>query len=196
MSSHDKKPTAMTEAEIAASHVGPLQPLDRPIRLAEYDPEWPRFFERESGRLRAALGERVRLLEHVGSTSVPGLAAKPVIDMLLVVQDSSDEASYVPALEAAGYVLQIREPNWYEHRMFSGPDTDIHLHVFTQGCVEIDRMLLFRNWLRAHPQDRLLYERTKRELAKKKWKYGQNYADAKTDVVQEILKRASEGKDS
>ncbi len=110
--------------------------------------------------------------------------------MLLAVADSADELAYVPGLEAAGYVLQIREPDWYEHRMFKGPDTDVNLHVFTLGCPEIDRDLLFRNWLRSNASDRQLYERTKRELARQDWKYMQNYADAKTAVVEVILARA------
>src|SRR5512142_1277039 len=129
----------MTEAEIRASHIGDLKPLTQPIELREYDPEWPRLFDREAVRVRAVLGERVLLLEHVGSTSVPGLAAKPRIDMLLAVPDSSDELAYVPQLEAAGYRLVIREPDWYEHRVFKGPDTDLNLHTFTIGCPEIDR---------------------------------------------------------
>jgi GrpB-like predicted nucleotidyltransferase (UPF0157 family) len=113
--------------------------------------------------------------------------------MLLVVADSADEPSYVPALEGAGYVLRIREPDWYEHRVFKGPDTDINLHVFSPGCPEIERMLLFRDWLRGNESDRQLYERTKRELAGKDWKYVQNYADAKNQVVDEILARARAG---
>lgn len=145
---------------------------------------------RRAQRIRRALGDGVVQLEHVGSTSVPGLAAKPRIDILLVVPDSSDEPSYVPALESAGYVLRIREPNWYEHRVFKGPDTDLNLHVFTRGCIEIDRMIGFRDWLRTDVEDRALYERTKRDLASRQWKYVQNYADAKTEVVEQILARA------
>lgn len=180
----------MSEAQIQASHVGPLKLMTKPIEIAEYDPEWPRLFQREAARVRLALGERGLLLEHVGSTSVPGLAAKPRIDMLLVVPDSADEPAYVPALEAAGYRLVIREPGWYQHRVFKGPDTDINLHVFSPGCPELGRMLLFRDWLRAHPEDRELYERTKRDLASRTWKYTQNYADAKSEVVEQILTRA------
>lgn len=182
----------LTEEQLRAVYVGELKPLARPIHIADYDPEWPRLFEREAERVRATLGERVLMLEHVGSTSVPELAAKPLIDMLLVVADTSDEPSYVPAMEAAGYVLRIREPDWHEHRLFKGPDTDINLHVFSPGCAEIDRMLLFRNWLRSHPSDRELYEHAKRELARRDWKYTQNYADAKTAVVERILTRAQE----
>ncbi|MEO6890645.1 MAG: GrpB family protein, partial [Ktedonobacteraceae bacterium] len=148
------------------------------------------LFEREAARIRVALGEQIVLLEHVGSTSVPGLAAKPRIDILLVVPNSADEPAYVPALEVASYALCIREPDWYEHRVFKGPDTDINLHVFSPNSPEIKRMLLFRDWLRSNASDRQLYERTKRELARKSWKYTQNYADAKADVVEEILARA------
>ena len=118
---------------------------------------------------------------------MPGLAAKPIIDILLLVPDSRDEPAYVPALEAAGYVFSFREPDWFEHRMFKGPDTRIHLHVFSSGEPEAARMLRFRDHLRVHDADRELYERTKRELAQRDWTVGQDYADAKTQVVQEIL---------
>ncbi len=181
-----------TEQQIQAAHVKPVAPLNGTIYLAEYDPQWPRLFEREAERIRAVLSERIVLLEHVGSTSVPGLAAKPRIDMLLVVADTADEHAYVPALESAGYTLFVREPEWYEHRLFKGPDTDINLHVFSPetGKTEIERMLLFRDWLREHEADRQLYARTKQELAARAWKYVQNYADAKTAVVEEIMTRA------
>src|SRR6266480_3273805 len=180
----------MNEEELRAVVVGELRPLAGPIVLVDYDSEWPRRFQREEERIRAALGPDVLQLEHAGSTSVPGLAAKPIIDIILVVPDSSDEEAYVPAMEAAGYVLRIREPDWYEHRVFKGPDTTVNLHVFSRECPEIDRMLLFRDWLRSNDSDRELYERTKRELAEKDWKYVQNYADAKTAVVEEIIARA------
>ncbi len=183
----------LTEEQIRAAHVGEVVPQVGPIQIVEYDPAWPRLFEHEAKRIRATLGDQILLLEHVGSTSVSGLAAKPRIDLLLVVANSADESAYVPALEAAAYVLRIREPEWYEHRMFSGPDTAINLHIFSPGCPEIDRMLLFRNWLQNNASDRQLYERTKRELACLDWKYTQNYADAKAAVVEEILARAREG---
>jgi GrpB-like predicted nucleotidyltransferase (UPF0157 family) len=179
-----------TEDEIRTYTLGELKPRSGPILLSDYDPDWPLLFEREATRLRAVLGARVKLLEHAGSTSVAELPAKPVIDMVLAVPDSSDESTYVPALEIAGYVLRIREPRWFEHRVLKGPDTDILLHVFTVGCAEIDQMLLFRDWLRTHPEDRKLYAAAKRELAKREWKFIQHYADAKTGVVHEILARA------
>jgi len=180
----------MTVEQLRAVHIGDLVPHNAPIHVVEYDQEGPQLFELQAKRIRTALGERILLLEHVGSTSVPGLAAKPRIDLLLVVADSTDESAYVPALEAAGYVLHIREPAWYEHRKFNGSDIALNLHVFSAGCPEIDRMLLFRDWLRSHSPDRELYERTKRELAQRNWTYTQNYADAKTALVEEILARA------
>lgn len=180
----------MTDAQIRAVTIGEMGPPAR-INLADYDPAWPELYAREATRIRAALGERVLLLEHVGSTSVPGLAAKARIDMLLVVPNSADEATYVPDLEAAGYVLHIREPEWFEHRMFNGPDTAVNLHVLSPDCSETRRMLRFRDHLRANESDRQLYERTKRALAGRVWAHGQNYADAKSDVIDEILARAA-----
>jgi GrpB-like predicted nucleotidyltransferase (UPF0157 family) len=183
-------PLLMTEEQLRAAHVGEPTRLSGPVELVDYDPAWPQLFAREAERVRAALGDRVLLLEHVGSTSVRGLVAKPRIDMLLVVAESTDEEAYVPALEAAGYALHIREPDWYEHRMFKGPDTAVNLHVFSPGCPEIERMLLFRDWLRSNESDRRLYERTKRELARREWTYAQHYADAKSPVVEAIIDRA------
>jgi len=182
-----------TDAEIAAYTIGEVKPHDAPIRLADYDIEWPTLFQREAKRIREALGGRAMQLEHVGSTSVPGLAAKPLIDIVLAVEDSSNEPAYLPALEQRGYLLRIREPDWYQHRVLKGPGTDINLHVFSTGCVEIARMLTFRDWLRTHVDDRLLYEQTKRQLASRTWRNVQNYADAKSNVVQEILGRALRG---
>jgi GrpB-like predicted nucleotidyltransferase (UPF0157 family) len=181
----------MSEAEIRAATVGELAPLTTPIELRDYDPDWPRLFDREAARIRSILGDQVVRLEHVGSTSVPGLAAKPIIDIVLVLPDSSDESTYLPALDAAGYVLRIREPGWFEHRVFKGPDTNINLHVFTEGCVEIERHLIFRDRLRSHDDERALYERTKRELAARDWQFVQQYADAKTEVVEAIIARAT-----
>ena len=182
----------MSDEQILAAIVGEITPLTAPILLADYDPAWPGLFAREEARIRAALGDRVIRLEHTGSTSVPGLAAKPIIDMTLLVADVTDEGAWIPDLQAAGYVLRIREnePDWYDHRLFKGPDTNVNLHVFSDGCVELERMVGFRDWLRTHDDDRELYERTKRDLVGREWKYVQNYADAKTGVVEEIMARA------
>jgi GrpB-like predicted nucleotidyltransferase (UPF0157 family) len=185
-------PRGRSEAEIQAYTVGEVRPLTGPILLADSDAGWPALYAREETRIRAALGDRVLAVEHTGSTSVPGLAAKPIIDITLVVADARDEPAYAPDLEAAGYVLRIREnePDWYDHRVFKGPDTNVNLHVFSRGCVELERMVGFRDWLRAHDDDRDLYERTKRELVARKWTHVQHYADAKTEVVEAIMARA------
>jgi GrpB-like predicted nucleotidyltransferase (UPF0157 family) len=180
----------LSEEYLRTHTVGELQPLDAPIAVAPYDSEWSRQFEEEACQVREVLGERALRVEHVGSTSVAGFAAKPILDMLLVVDDSADELKYVTALEAAGYRLRIREPEWLEHRMLKGPGREVNLHVFSAGCPEIDRMLKFRDWLRGHESDRELYARCKRALSEREWKYTQNYADAKTAVVEEILARA------
>jgi len=181
----------ISDAEIATYLIGPVIPHNAPIALADYDPAWPTLFAREADRIRATLGSTAVLVEHAGSTSVPGLAAKPIIDIVLAVPDSADEQAYVPALEAAGYVLRAREPDWFEHRMLKGPDTDINLHVFTAGASEIDRMLLFRDWLRANDGDRDAYLRVKRDLAQRTWRHVQHYADAKSAIVAEIVERAT-----
>jgi GrpB-like predicted nucleotidyltransferase (UPF0157 family) len=124
------------------------------------------------------------------SASVPGLVAKPRIDILLVVSDPADEASYVPALLTAGYALRIREPDWHEHRLFHGPETDVNLHVFAPDSPEVERLLRFRDRLRSHPPDREHYAAAKRGLAARHWRHMQDYADAKSDVVETILQRA------
>jgi GrpB-like predicted nucleotidyltransferase (UPF0157 family) len=186
----DPNDAAAYEEELARVTIGGPRPLDAPIEISEYDPSWPSWYEREEARIRSVLGDRVVRIEHVGSTSVPGLPAKPIIDIVLEVPDSAAEAAYVPELEAAGYVLRIREPEWFEHRLFKGPDTEVNLHVFSAGCTEVEQMLLFRDWLRANADDRDLYAAAKRELAARDWKYMQQYADAKTTVVHEIVARA------
>jgi len=180
----------LSDDEIRAATIGDLQPHPGTIRLAEYDPAWPGLYEREAARIGRTLGPKMLRIEHTGSTSVPGLAAKPLIDIVLVVADTRDEDAYVPPLEAAGYVLRIREPEWHDHRLFKGPDTNVNVHTFPDGCSEVDRMVAFRDWLRAHDDDRQLYEGAKRELALREWKYVQNYADAKSAVVEGILARA------
>ncbi|WP_026684834.1 GrpB family protein [Heyndrickxia coagulans] len=183
--------TPRSDEELQKNMVGKLKPHNAPITLVEHDPSWHGLFEREANRIRSVLGYKALQIEHVGSTSVPGLCAKPIIDMLLVVEDSADEPSYVPVLESAGYTLRIREPEWFEHRLFKGPDTDINLHVFSSGTSEIDSMLRFRDWLRSNKTDREKYAQVKRSLAKSKWRHVQHYADAKTSIVQEILERAN-----
>jgi GrpB-like predicted nucleotidyltransferase (UPF0157 family) len=173
-----------------------LQPRvihNKAIFLAAPDPSWALAYADAESVIRAALGDRALTVEHVGSTSIPGLVAKPILDILLLVGDSADESAYVPDLEAAGYVLFIREPHWQEHRLLKHSGPDINLHVFKAGAVEAERLLAFRNWLRSHPEERDRYARVKQELAAKEWQYVQDYADAKAEVVEEILARAKSG---
>jgi GrpB-like predicted nucleotidyltransferase (UPF0157 family) len=160
------------------------------VRLDAYDPAWPEIYARQADLIAIALGADVRRIAHVGSTSVPGLAAKPVIDIALEVPDSKDEAAYLPILAAAGFNFAFREPDWFGHRMLSRETPAVNLHVFPAGCAETDRMLAFRDHLRAHPAELALYAAEKAELAARDWPSVQAYADAKSDVVQVILRRA------
>lgn len=184
----------MDEEALRAVTVGELAPYQTKVVIEDYDPAWPSWFEWDRTRIEAALGDTALSVEHVGSTSVPELPAKPIIDILLQVADSADEKSYVPALEAAGYGLRIREPEWLEHRMLHRRTAPHHvnLHVLspTHAATEIRRMLAFRDWLRNNEEDRTRYAATKHELSTTEWRYVQDYADAKTAVVEEILTRA------
>lgn len=168
-------------------YVTPPPRLYGPIKLADSDPAWAYQYVHARDRIRRALGPRALQVEHVGSTSVPGLAAKPIIDIVLAVQDSANEQDYVPQLEASGYVLHYREPAWHEHRMLIDHDPDVQVHVFTVGNLQIDRMLMLRDLLRTDLSKRDLYETTKRELAARHWTSIDDYADAKTAVIEHIL---------
>ncbi|HXQ74638.1 MAG TPA: GrpB family protein [Pyrinomonadaceae bacterium] len=157
------------------------------IEIVDYQPDWPKKFERHRRIIAGALGDYALLIEHIGSTSVPGLAAKPIIDILVVVRDSTDESTYLPQLEAAGFVLRVREPDWNEHRMFKPPEMDVHVHIYSAGCPEIERNLIFRDRLRQNIDDRSRYEQTKRELAAKEWSDMNEYANAKTEVIESVI---------
>lgn len=157
------------------------------ITVVDYDPAWPARFDELAGLVRGTLGERARAVEHIGSTSVPGLAAKPIIDLLLTVDEVTDEAEYVEPLAAAGFVLRVREP---EHRVLRTAGRDAHLHVYEPDRPEVRDYLDLRDWLRVSAADRELYAAAKRRLAGRRWSYMNHYADAKTDVVLEVLGRA------
>jgi GrpB-like predicted nucleotidyltransferase (UPF0157 family) len=155
----------------------------RAIVIAEYDPAWPERFELERARVAAALGERALRIEHIGSTSVPGLAAKPIVDILVEVESLEGID-----LEPAGYVLRVREEG---HRMFRTPERDVHVHVWPSGSPNIAADLAFRDRLRASPEDRAAYETLKRELAARDWPDVNYYAEAKGELIREILARAT-----
>jgi GrpB-like predicted nucleotidyltransferase (UPF0157 family) len=157
------------------------------LTIAEHDTAWTARFERERERIGQALGERAVRIEHIGSTAVPGLAAKPVIDVLVAVNDIRDP-HIEPALRAVGFELHVDEP---EHRMYRTPQIDVHVHLWAADSPEIDRHLKFRDWLRTHPADRELYEHVKRKLAGREWTDRNDYADAKTPVINAIVRRAN-----
>jgi GrpB-like predicted nucleotidyltransferase (UPF0157 family) len=187
-----KKPE--TDAEMAAIRVsGTVTPLNAQIHLAPYDPAWPAQYAAEAAKIRAALGEKALVLEHVGSTSLPDIPAKPIIDIVLAVADSSEEDAYVPPLIAQGYRLHLREPDWEQHRVMKGDlPVLVNLHVFTAGSHEIRRMLAFRDRCRTHPEELALYAETKQALAGQVWRHVQHYANAKGEVVEAIIARALE----
>jgi GrpB-like predicted nucleotidyltransferase (UPF0157 family) len=162
----------------------------RIIEILDYNPRWPQEFQTHKKIIADALGVAALRIEHIGSTSVPGLAAKPVIDVLLVVEDSGNESSYLSELEAAGYVLRVREPEFHEHRMLRTPKRDVHIHVFSPGSPEIERYLTLRYRLRTSAHERQRYETTKRSLATQPWQDMNAYANAKTEVIEGILAAA------
>jgi GrpB-like predicted nucleotidyltransferase (UPF0157 family)/ribosomal protein S18 acetylase RimI-like enzyme len=163
----------------------------REVVIADYEPSWPRRFDVERERIARAMGSAALRIEHIGSTSVPGLAAKPIVDVLVAVSDATDESSYGPALERAGYELRVREP---EHRMYRTPQRDVHVHVWNDADPEVDRYLVFRDHLRASPDDRSEYERLKRSLAQREWSDVNHYADAKGPLIKAILARADQAR--
>jgi len=157
------------------------------ITVVDYDEQWFRRFQDTAGRVRRVLDDEALSLEHIGSTSVPGLVAKPIIDMLLTVVEVSDEAAYVPALESVGFVLRVREPG---HRMLRTAARDVHLHVYEPDRPEVRDYLDLRDWLHVDVDDRDLYAAEKRRLAQQQWRDMNDYADAKTGVIRDILTRA------
>ena len=163
------------------------------IEIVEPDPAWPDRYEQLAGRIRSALGELALQVEHVGSTAVPGLPAKPVIDIDLTVADSADEPAWLPGLEAAGFDLVVREPWWHEHRCLTAEDPRCNLHVFSPDCPELVRHVLFRDWLRTHPDDVVAYRNAKLGAAAAANEAGENVMDynaRKQPVIRAIYDRA------
>lgn len=161
----------------------------RPVHVVDWRPDWRARFAIEQERIALALGDVALRIEHVGSTAVKDLAAKPIVDISVAVADADDEAAFAPALGRRGYEMRVREPG---HRMFRTPGRDVHVHVWPTGSEEERRQLLFRDWLRRSADDRRLYEETKRELARREWPDMNLYAEAKTPVVADIMCRAEE----
>lgn len=180
----------MSDEEERSGLIGGVEKCE--IVIADYDAGWPEKYRTHARRISASLGAAALRIEHIGSTSVPGLAAKPIIDILLVVADSADESCYLQKLTALGYELRVREPEFHEHRMFRTCDRDVHVHVLSIGSTEIDRYLTFRDRLRGNTGYRRRYEAEKRRLAARPWPDMNAYADAKTDCIERILAAGSE----
>ena len=178
---------ASDEENAAARVIAPERRL--PVEVVEPDPTWSTTYGVLAARVRAALGDRVLAIEHVGSTAVPGLAAKPVIDIDLTVADSADEAAYVPDMEADGWVLRIREPDFEEHRLLRLEEPECHLHAWAPGSAEPQRHRAFRDWLIGHPDDREQYAAAKHAAAAEGHTDGMHYNNAKAWVVYDIYER-------
>ncbi|MBD1583324.1 GrpB family protein [Pseudoalteromonas sp. S16_S37] len=172
--------------------IGGIEKVD--IKIVDYQPHWFEMFEQHRRKIKNALGPEALQIEHIGSTSVPELAAKPIIDIVVVVNDSADEGSYLQPLLDAGYQLRVREPLFFEHRMVRTPERDVHIHIFSAGCQEVERYLLLRNYLRVNPEARSEYETIKRKFAQRSWEDMNAYAQAKTDFIENLIRLARESK--
>ncbi|MDE1480052.1 GrpB family protein [Xenorhabdus bovienii] len=164
------------------------KPAEEVIGVVAYNPEWVATWQQLSESIKKTLGNIVLHIEHVGSTAVPGLAAKPVIDIDLIVLDPIQEQTYVPALEQLGYDLTVREPSFYQHRCLRLAKPRVNLHVFGPDCPEHIRHILFRDWLREHPEDCQRYMAAKIN-AKDNVSQVMHYNQRKEQVVREIYQR-------
>ncbi len=176
-----------SDEEIVAARVGVHAPA--PVEVVAPDPTWPGLYDGVRRLLVDALGDRVLVVEHVGSTSVPGLWAKPIIDVDLTVADSGDEPAWLPDLERAGLELRVREPEWEEHRCLRLPDPASNVHVFSPGAVESRRTRAFRDWLTAHADDRAAYGELKQSLAEQGFTDVMHYNKAKGALIYDIYER-------
>lgn len=177
----------MEEINAARDKIGVWEPA--PVEVVAPDPSWAKSYLAARKRICAALGQRALRVEHVGSTAVPGLWAKQVIDIDLTVADSADEGAWLPDLEAAGFVLRVREPDWEEHRLVRGQAPTSNVHVFSAGAREPRRHLLFRDWLRTHPDDRDRYSAVKREVAARGFTDSMLYNNAKAGFVYDLYEK-------
>ena len=178
---------SMEAINAARADLGVWKPA--PVEVVAPDPAWPEWYAVVRDRVIEALGDRVLAIEHVGSTAVPGLWAKPMIDIDLTVADSADESAWLPDLESAGFVLRVREPDWEEHRVLRSEEPAANVHVFSPGAREPQRVRMFRDWLRTHPDDRDRYAEVKRAVAARGFDDAMLYNNAKAWFVYDVYER-------
>jgi GrpB-like predicted nucleotidyltransferase (UPF0157 family) len=161
----------------------------RTIKIVSYDQNWPKKFEKHKETIQKALGSTANRIDHIGSTSVPDLPAKPIIDIQVSIDNPENESTYVPKLEKHGYILRVREDG---HRMLRTPELDVHIHICQSGSDWEQRHLLLKDWLLRNEKDKIKYQKLKEKLSKQNWKTMNHYADAKGELIEEIMKRAEE----
>jgi GrpB-like predicted nucleotidyltransferase (UPF0157 family) len=173
--------------------------MKRPVRVEEYNPEWSKLFENEKQRILTAVGSHIVRIEHVGSTAVVGLGAKPIIDMMIAVKTLSDADKCINPLERIGYrYVPEHEATTPERRYFhkGNPPKEQHYHIH---MVELTsgfwmRHLLFRDYLRTHPEVAQKYYQLKRRLATEYGSDRDGYTQAKTAFIEDAVTRALMGK--
>jgi len=180
MSEHPRRPD-VDEVEFVGGQE------KRELHVVDYDPHWAHIFLVHQQRIQTALAAVPVDIHHIGSTSVPGLPAKPIVDIAIAVDDITAEEDYLTPLLAAGYLLRVREP---AHRLVRTPERDVHVHILEKGDPAITRYLVFRDRLRSDADDRALYAETKKALIRQGFDDMNAYSDAKTDVIAAIVARA------
>jgi len=166
------------------------------VEVVDYNPIWPEQFQEEAVQIRRALGQELVATYHMGSTSVPGIKAKPIIDILAEVRDIDKIDELNENLARLGYEAK-GEFGIRGRRFFIKNDGQVrthHLHVFQSGHPEIERVLTFRDYLCAHPQDARAYEQLKEELAHKYPQDRESYTEGKTDFIRELDRKARDWK--
>lgn len=162
------------------------------VVIVDYDPEWPRHFEAERKRIMEALCNPDAAMAHMGSTAVPGLGAKPIIDMMLGVGGKEEADRVQKALEMIGYTDVTPEPDnteWFYCLGYGTRELYHHLHLVVEGSRHWRRQLAFRDYLRAHPDTAKEYHELKGRLADDYADDRRGYTEAKTDFITNVLKK-------
>ena len=170
--------------------------MPRTLVIVDYDPAWVEMFEAEKTRILGVIGDKILAIEHIGSTSVPGLGAKPIIDILIGLRDLSDAALCIAPVESLGYDYITKFENIMPFRRYfrkvrSDGEHTHHIHMVAISHDFWTRHLLFRDYLRTHPDDAAAYEKVKRELASQfTGETVNDYADAKSEIINAIMEKA------